>query len=342
MSTMAKLISYDVRGVSPEPPKGAEVIQLPPPEPELPEVELPDGMDRYRLYSDDALGQFKPVQWLISGYLARKELTVLYGQPGTYKSFVAQGWAMDLAAAGHTAIYISAEGASGLRMRTEAWKKHHGFERFAGNFLTMPNSINLHDSDAVKQWSEAITLQLKEWGIPEDELTLIGVDTLNRNFVGEEENSPKEMGMFVEGCDRIMRAFNTAMLVVHHMGVSTGRERGTAALRGGTFAMFQVTKPGGGLVARLECTRMKDAEESPATTHRLHRVELPDLEPTTPGLDSLALDRSFTVEQPDEPPERWTDFDAAVQAVLGLEDKTLSGTRILKLVRKRGVKFNQK
>jgi hypothetical protein len=53
------------------------------------------------------------------------------------------------------------------------------------------------------------------------------------------------------------------VLAIHHMGISTGRERGTAALRNATFAMFKTSNPqynqrGGGSV-KLECDRMKDA-----------------------------------------------------------------------------------
>jgi hypothetical protein len=93
---------------------------------------------------------------------------------------------------------------------------------------------------------------------------LIIVDTLARNFLGD-ESSPRDMGLFVDGLERIRRVIGTAVLVVHHtMKSDPQRERGTEALRAASFAMYKVSNPqartrqGGGSV-NLECDRMKDA-----------------------------------------------------------------------------------
>lgn len=209
-----------------------------------------------------ALENEPPVSWLMSGWLAARELSCIYGQGGTFKSYIAQAWSLQLAMAEVPVLYIAAEGTSGLKSRVDAWcAARNVTEPEPLPWLYYNAGVHLDDENQrgiFVQGLENYQRTKKMTHHPQ----LIVVDTLARNFAGD-ENQAKDVGAFVEGCDDLRRQLDAAVLVVHHMGVSTGRERGTAALRNATFAMFKTSSPayndrGGGSV-KLECDRMKDA-----------------------------------------------------------------------------------
>lgn len=234
-------------------------------------VELEPELERYRLYTVEQLDGWPPVSWLISGYLAVGEFTVVYGKGDTYKSFVALDWACWLANQGHSVVYIVAEGASGIRARIAAWMKHHDVDELPDLFL-MPTNVNLHEADAVETWLDAMREQLGE-----RQPVLVVVDTLARNFVGGSESDPKDMGLFVEGVERIRRELETAVVVLHHTTKEGNTERGTESLRNASFAMFKFHRLNQSMTVRVTCDRMKDAEPPGAVTIRPTKVELPEL-----------------------------------------------------------------
>lgn len=204
-----------------------------------------------------ALEDEPPVSWLIKGWLAARELSVLYGQGGTFKSYIALGWSLQLAATGVPIVYIAAEGTSGLRSRVDAWMAARGkLGETLPHWHYYNANVHVDEANHLSAWTSGLE-RYRPAGVQ-----LVIVDTMARNFLGD-ENSAKDVGQFVEGCERMRRDQDTAVLVLHHMGISTGRERGTAALRNATFAMFKTSEPryndrGGGSV-KLECDRMKDA-----------------------------------------------------------------------------------
>jgi AAA domain len=233
---------------------------------------LPPEHEPYRLYTEEDLGRFPPVQWWIPGYLPVGELLGFFGKGGTLKSFTALDWGCHLGAAGHPVVYIVAEGASGTKARIAAWKQAHGVESLPALRL-MPSSVRMQEPDSVRTFVEAVRAQLDG-----AEPVLIVVDTLARNFVGGNENSPEEMGMFVEGCEYVRRAFNCAVLVIHHTTVDGKRERGTEALRNATFAMYRFKGSQFPLNSvEVVCDRMKDARPPAAVTLTPEEIDLGDL-----------------------------------------------------------------
>ena len=241
---------------------------------------LPPEFERYRLFNESNLGEWPPVDWLIRGYLAIGELTVLYGKPDTYKSFVALDWACYLAHTGILVVYIVAEGASGIKARIAAWKKRHGVSDLL-NLMLMPSTVSLQKPESVETFIGAMREQLDN-----RDPGLVVVDTLARNFVGGNENSSQDMGMFVEGLERIRREFLTAVLVLHHSTKDGKSERGTESLRAASFAMFELERVNQHQV-KMKCDRMKDAEPPGEVAIRPNRVDLPEL---GEGISSLVAD----------------------------------------------------
>lgn len=201
-----------------------------------------------------------PVEWLIKDWLAARELTVLYGKGGTFKSYIALAWTLQLARSGVPCLYVAAEGTSGLRSRVDAWLAARRISEHLPSWHYYNANVHVDQPKNLHPWLGGLRDYLKAAKAVDPEL--IVVDTLARNFSGD-ESSPRDVGVFVEGCEHLRRTMDAAILVIHHMGVGTGRERGTAALRNATFAMLKTGDPrftatGGGSVD-LECDRMKDA-----------------------------------------------------------------------------------
>src|SRR6266853_2096427 len=213
---------------------------------------------RFRLYSPEDLLALPPPSWLLEKHIPENAFAVLYGPPGSGKSFVALGWALAIASRrpwlGCTTnrgpvIYVAAEGGSGLGQRVQT---HLDAHELAGpvdiRFVCDP--VNLLQSDEVTALLSDVDAALPEHP------ALFVFDTLARAMSGGDENSARDVGLVVAAADRIRNATNAAVLFVHHTGKDGLVERGSSALRGAADAMFSLTSADGRLT--LECTKAKD------------------------------------------------------------------------------------
>ncbi len=101
---------------------------------------------------------------------------------------------------------------------------------------------------------------------------LIVIDTLSRCMVGGDENSSKDMGLFVEACAEIQRATGATILIIHHTGKNGIGERGSSVLRCACETMIELSKDEGYIT--LSCDKMKDAPEFNPCTFQLLPVTL--------------------------------------------------------------------
>ena len=102
---------------------------------------------------------------------------------------------------------------------------------------------------------------------------MIVVDTVARTMDGD-ENSTKDMNVFVQQLDQLKAKHNCAILLVHHTGhAEKGRARGSMALKGALDAEFRVSKGQDGII-RFQCTKMKEAESAAPMAFKLKDVYL--------------------------------------------------------------------
>jgi putative DNA primase/helicase len=106
---------------------------------------------------------------------------------------------------------------------------------------------------------------------------VIVLDTLARCFIGGDENSAKDMGLFVEGCRRLQQETGATVIAIHHAGKpknarSGPTERGSSALRAASDAVI-VQKKKDHIVTVVN-DKQKDDEEAPEIRLRLERVDL--------------------------------------------------------------------
>jgi hypothetical protein len=206
--------------------------------------------------------------WTVKGWIPDAAwLIEFFGPPGAYKSFIALDVALSIAMGrdwhGHPvkqcrAVYIAAEGQSGILKREKAWLAYHGLNSDKLDLFTilpLPCLIDIpRELDAL---IEALTQ------LPEPPVGFIVIDTLARSMTGD-ENSTSDMGKVVNACARLSEETGRAQIaLVHHTGKDEARgPRGALALTGATDVLIGVTKPYD-RAAVIHCERQKD-DEPPA------------------------------------------------------------------------------
>lgn len=204
------------------------------------------------------IADLAPPSWLVEEYLTDGSLAVLWGDPGSYKSFLALDWALCVATGTPwlgrrvrtgRVLYVAGEGATGFRQRVPAWEQARGVPAGAG-FHLYPRGLDLRsEEDAVG------LIEVAERLTP----SLVVFDTLARMHTGD-ENSTQDMSLVIQTADALREATGCAVLFVHHANKSGGY-RGSSALLGASDAFLEAQKgPGGRLT--LRCNKQKDAPEA--------------------------------------------------------------------------------
>lgn len=188
------------------------------------------------IHADELKGLSRP-EYLIEDYpFFSGGFNVLVGPSGGGKSFVALDFSARLLMRGKTVIYIAGEGLHGYAARWEVLKVHLGITTKT-NFHFYTEPVQVMDEGSRNEFIS----QIRQQKINPD---IIIVDTLARCSVGMEENSNREMGVFVGALDIIRNEFQCGVLVVHHTG-KDGHTRGASALIGACDSALMLTKADG-------------------------------------------------------------------------------------------------
>ncbi len=219
-------------------------------------------------------------QWLVKGVLPKTGLAVVYGSPGSGKSFAVLSMALHVASGQAFAgckikrggvVYISAEAGEGFKRRViaarDALQLPHETP-FA--LVTVAPDLGKADGDAAALIS-AIYDQSDKAGWRAD---LIVIDTAARVIPGLDENSSKDMGALIQNCDKIAKELGALVALVHHSGkVAESGMRGSSALLGAADAVIGISSDETGLrTARIE--KQKDGEDGQVFSFRLKSVTL--------------------------------------------------------------------
>lgn len=203
---------------------------------------------------------------LVRKLLGTESLAVVYGEPGSGKTFMATDMALHVAMGRNwlgrpvkcgAVLYVAAEGSAGLVNRLIAFKKEHDVDDGVP-FAVVPATVNLGPggSDASRVIAAAGELA----DAVDKPVVLVVIDTLARAMGAGDENAAKDMGAFVGACDQIRTAIGCTVLVVHHQGKSSAAGmRGSTALLGAADTVIHVEKRANGRAARVE--KQKDGEE---------------------------------------------------------------------------------
>lgn len=213
--------------------------------------ELRAASQRFQLYPLHELRGLPPVSWLILHEIPAGLFTVICGQSGAGKSFLALDYALRAAIANpeKAVIYVAAEGSGGIYARAAAWLSHHQIAEYPTNIYFIIRALPVLDATAVAELCALVTPLSP---------SLIVLDTLARSMVGGDENSAKDMGLFVAGCDSIREQTRAAVAVLHHTGKAGTGYRGSSALYAAADSWIDVTNDDG--LITVSCGKAKDWE----------------------------------------------------------------------------------
>jgi len=214
--------------------------------------------------SFDELMALPPKQWLVEGVFGERDIVMVYGEPGSGKTFVlmdlvfaaCQGkqWANKFDVTRPlTVAYCAGEGVSGLKDRFAAAKDHWGITTLP-NFYFLPFAPQLFANSRADAIKAQVALFKAHHG---DALDLLIIDTLHAATAGADENSAKDMGLALTAVRDAIRELGCTVILCHHTAKDGERERGSSALHGAMDAMIKVKKNG---EHSIECFKLKDGE----------------------------------------------------------------------------------
>lgn len=227
----------------------------------------------FKLLSLDDIRNLPEIEPLIDGIIDHGTVTMLAGESGKGKSFLALDWAFSVAngrpwqgrrVREGKVLYIAAEGVYGIRKRLAAWESVNGTVN-ADNMTVIGSAVQL----AVAGDLAGLTKVAKNYD-------LIVIDTLSRTAAGLEENSATDMSQYVDACYKIRDAAEDAgatVLIVHHTGYNATRQRGSSALYANIDGQIMVEAEDPHQFMKVTVSKRKDGPTGDPIAMMLDNVE---------------------------------------------------------------------
>jgi KaiC/GvpD/RAD55 family RecA-like ATPase len=191
------------------------------------------------------LAEIPPRAWIVPGWIPRSGSILVYGPPGSGKSYYALTLALELARGGSwcgvalpepsTVLYLANERLGDLSERVEAWSSATG-EPYPDRFAVLaPPSVpqlgGVVDQVALEEYVRELRSQI------------VILDTFARMTLGKDENQVRDMGEVMESIDAVRRATDGGLVIgVHHSGKDPSRGmRGSTAILGAIDLAIEIT-----------------------------------------------------------------------------------------------------
>ena len=223
------------------------------------------GRDKIKFLHDYADNVQDPT-WLIPGVIPASGIGMIYGESGSFKSFLALDMALCLAfgvsgqwgapPVQNDVLFLAGEGpVATARKRWPAWMEWQGIgTRESHRFMIKDRVPFYTDTEA---W-EHVKADLAELGAKP---TLIIIDTLTRLITGLDENSAKDASMITNFMEQLARYFECFVLAVHHTGKDQNKgARGSSAFYANMDTVLSTKLKIGGTEFRVR--KQKDADVS--------------------------------------------------------------------------------
>jgi hypothetical protein len=231
-----------------------------------------EGRTAYHLRSAEAANKTVSRNYLIKGLMAPNELSVIYGEPGSGKSFLGSTMAYSISTGREVfgrrvraapVIFAALEGQIGFERRVLALKNRYGP---SPDFYWLSQPADLYSAECdVKGLIDAV---LKV------DARLLMIDTLARAMGGGSENDGRDMGMVIAALDLIRRETGAHVSAIHHCGKDRTRGmRGHSSLLGAVDMALEVVRTEAG--ARFtQIVKAKDGKDGEQHGFELEVVEL--------------------------------------------------------------------
>lgn len=210
------------------------------------------------------------MEWHIKHVLPKRALTVVYGAPGSSKSFfvldmvahVCRGLQWRQHRTKHSrALYVVAEGAEGFRTRLAAYQQHHGVT--LDDLYVRPGGFLLADH------ALELAQQVKDLG----DIGVIVIDTLAAVTPGANENTSEDMGRAIAAANLMTQTCGAAVILIHHAN-KQGELRGWSGLLAAADNTIRIEYDREKNLRTAHIEKMKEAKSGEPYGYRLEVVDL--------------------------------------------------------------------
>jgi len=216
--------------------------------------------------------------YLVQNFIGCGELSCAFGPPGSAKSALAGDLGAHVAL-GHdwmgrrtlrgAVLFLAAERAAQIKRRLAAFRIHYGLT-IDPPLAVLSGSLELKDGT---KSADGIIECARRWSdICQVETRLIIGDTVSRLLAGGDENSPRDVGAFVNNVARIQDATGAHVMLIHHVPHEQNRMRGHGALLAACDTTIRIDRLGDIRSATIE--KNNDGEEGDSVSFKLETVEL--------------------------------------------------------------------
>ena len=221
----------------------------------------------FQTFSLDTINEISNTQWLIEDIIPNESLIILYGPSGCGKTFIALDMTLHIA---HNIpwkkqsiikqgiiIYCIGEGINGISNRIKAWHDYNNCSLNAPFIILPIEAISFSEQINIDKMVSTIESITEQYELP---VSMIVIDTLSKASVGYDENSSKDMGLFLYNFDIIKKYFNTTIMFIHHSGKNSYKGmRGSSYLLGTVDTAIQVDNIDNRIMIKIE--KQKDGIE---------------------------------------------------------------------------------
>lgn len=220
--------------------------------------------------------------WLVQGWLASNEVSVVGGASRSGKSFLALETGLCVAEARplfglktkHGAVvYQAGEGAIGVKKRLRAWRQHHGrIWTRETPFVLLQRPIDIyHSTEEVDLLIAEILAHAKVF---EDPLRLVVIDTLATATPGADENSGRDMSTVLGNVARINDKCGCHVMLVHHLNAAGGKLRGHTSVYANVGQVLLVDRDEETGIRTVKLDKQKDDEDGKTLKFELMQVTI--------------------------------------------------------------------
>lgn len=215
----------------------------------------------------------KPPRWIVKSVIPEAALAVIFGEPGSGKTFFALdvgiAIAMGLEWRGFVSkpgavVYIAAEDATGVRQRIAAYAAHHDLPEGIplGVLADSPNFLKGEDVTEVLK-------AIRAFG----PVSVVFVDTWAQVTPGANENSGEDMGRALSYCKALHKATGALIVLIHHSGKDASKgARGWSGLNGAADCMIEVNRADNDRTATI--VKQKNAQDGATFGFKLKTVPI--------------------------------------------------------------------
>lgn len=229
---------------------------------EAPAISERDKIQFLHTYADGV----RDPEWLIPNVLPAAGIGMIYGESGSYKSFLALDMALSLAfgisgqwgapPVKNDVLFLAGEGpVATARKRWPAWMEWQGIKARDDHRFMIKDRVPFYTDSAAWERVKADIGELRA------KPALIVIDTLTRLITGMDENSAKDASMVTNFMEQLARHYECMVLAVHHTGKDQNKgARGSSAFYANMDTVISTRLKLGGTELRMR--KQKDADVS--------------------------------------------------------------------------------